>query len=371
MSAPFAPPELIERDPAVIEGEMVALFEQMTGRTLHPAQPERLFISLMAYRETLVRMQIQDVALQNTVAFARAPMLDFLGELVGTERLPATPAVATLRFTLAAKQAAAVTVPAGTRVQSADGRATFATRTALVIPAGADSGTVGAQSTAAGSAGNGYAAGTVAAILDPIPFVASAANVHLTDGGADVEDDERYRERVRRAPETFSVAGSVEAYRFHALSVSSAITAVAVTNPLMGVVKLHVLTDTGAPSAELLDRVLAAVSSDRVRPLSDTVVVDGPVEVPYAIEATVRVLTAADSQATLDAARAAALAYAADRRAGLGRDVVPSQLVAALSVPGVYDVKLQQPGVDPVPVPPSGWANCTGVIIHNGGKADG
>lgn len=369
MSAPFAPPELIERDPAVIEGEMVALFEQMTGRTLHPAQPERLFISLMAYRETLVRMQIQDVALQNTVAFARAPMLDFLGELVGTERLPATPAVATLRFTLAARQASAVTVPAGTRVQSADGRATFATRAALVIPADSDSGTVGAEATVAGSAGNGYAAGTVAAILDPVPFVASAANVHPTDGGADVEDDERYRERVRRAPETFSVAGSVEAYRFHALSVSSAIRAVAVTNPAMGVVRLHVLGEAGIPSPELLRRVFDAVSSDRVRPLSDMVEVTMPDEKAYTIDATVRVLTGANKAATLDAVRAAAEADAADRRAGLGRDVVPSQVVAALSIPGVYEVTLHQPGL--MPVEPNGWANCTGVLIRDGGTAHG
>lgn len=369
MSAPFAAPELIGRDPAVVEREMVALFEKMTGRTLQPAQPERVFISLMAYRETLVRMQIQDVALQNTVAFARAPMLDYLGELVGTTRLPATPAGATLRFTLSAPQNVPVTVPAGTRVQTTDGRVTFATRTELVIAARAASGTVGASATVAGTLGNGYAAGAVANLLDPIAFVAGAANVDATGGGAEVEDDERFRERVRRAPETFSVAGSVEAYRFHALSVSSAITAVTVTTPTMGVVRLHILTRDGLPTADLLARVAAAVSSERVRPLSDTVEVVAPEEVRYTIAATVRLLVGADRDITLAAVDAAARAYAADRRAGLGRDIVPSQLVAALSVPGVYDVTLVSP--TKTEVKPSQWANCTAINITEGDRADG
>lgn len=370
MKAPIAAPEFIARDPKAVERDMVALFEQLTGRTLHPGQPERVFIGVMAYRESLLRMRIQHVGEQSLVAFAHGVSLDFLGEIVGTPRLPATAAVATLRFTLSSVQTVPITVPAGTRVQTTDGRATFATDQALSIPAGATAATVGATATVAGSIGNAYAAGTVSQILDPVAFVAGAANTAATDGGAEIEDDERYRGRIPQAPQQFSVAGSVEAYRFHALSVSSAITAVAVSNPLMGVVRLHVLASTGLPSPELLAQVAAAASADRVRPLSDTVEVVAPTEVPYQITATIRPLRGADPAAVMAGARDAAEVYAARLRAGLGRDIVPSQIVAALgAVPGVYDVTLTSPAARVLTE--GEWANCTLITLTQGAAADG
>ena len=86
------PIRLVEDDPLAITDELVRAYEAATGKTLYPAQVERLLIDLIAYRETVVRGLINEVARQNLVAFARAPMLDFLGELVGVVRLPAQPA---------------------------------------------------------------------------------------------------------------------------------------------------------------------------------------------------------------------------------------------------------------------------------------
>lgn len=82
-------PDFIARDPAAITAEIIAQYEQLSGKTLYPAQVERLLIDLLAYRETLIRIGIQEAAKQNLVAFAHAPMLDYLGQLVGVTRLPA------------------------------------------------------------------------------------------------------------------------------------------------------------------------------------------------------------------------------------------------------------------------------------------
>lgn len=362
-------PQFFSTDVAQIEAEMVAAYEVATGRTLYPAQPERMLIGQWAYREWLLRVAAQEAAEQNLLAFARAPMLDYLGELVGTVRLDATAAVATLRFILSAPQAVAINVPAGTRVQTADGRAVFATDTVLTIPAGAASGDVAATATVTGTAGNGHTAGSVSTILDPVAFVTSAANLATTDGGAAIEDDERYRERIRTAPERYSVAGSVEAYRHHALSVSSAIADVAVTNPLSGVVRLYVLATTGLPSAALLTEVSAAVSGERVRPLTDTVEVVPPTEVPYQITATIYPIQGADPVAVMAGAKAAAQAYRDRLGASLGRDIVPNQIIAALqNVPGVHNVALTSPAAR---VLTSGeWANGT-VALAQGAPADG
>jgi len=80
--------KIIPDDPQAVTSEIIAAYETATGKTLYPAQIERLLIDLIAYRETLLRAAINDAARQNLVRFARAPMLDYLGELVGVARLP-------------------------------------------------------------------------------------------------------------------------------------------------------------------------------------------------------------------------------------------------------------------------------------------
>lgn len=46
-------------DPNLILSDMIAAFQAAAGRTLYPAQVERLLINLYAYRESLVRNAIQ------------------------------------------------------------------------------------------------------------------------------------------------------------------------------------------------------------------------------------------------------------------------------------------------------------------------
>ena len=98
---------------------MIAKYEADTGKTLYPAQAERLLIDLWAYREMLVGVAVQEAAKQNLVAFAREPMIDYLGELVGVYRLAAQPATTTLQFSV--DEALAIDAdPAGTRVSASD-----------------------------------------------------------------------------------------------------------------------------------------------------------------------------------------------------------------------------------------------------------
>src|ERR1700691_6668819 len=87
-------------DPNKILTDMIAEFEAASGRTLQPAQVERLLINLYAYRESLVRNAIQYAGQQNLLAFAVFPMLDYLGQLLGVTRLAAQGAVTTLQFTM-------------------------------------------------------------------------------------------------------------------------------------------------------------------------------------------------------------------------------------------------------------------------------
>src|SRR5271166_6080833 len=122
-------------DPNLILADMVAEFETAAGRTLYPAQVERLLINLYAYRESLVRNAIQYTGQQNLLAFAAFPMIDYLGQLLGVTRLAAQSATANLQFTLSEPLSVSYTIPAQTSVGTTDGQFAFATIGDLTIPA--------------------------------------------------------------------------------------------------------------------------------------------------------------------------------------------------------------------------------------------
>lgn len=87
LDIPLPEPSFVARDPAAITADIIAQYESLTGKTLYPAQIERVLIDIIAYRESLLRVALQDAAMQCLVRYARAPMLDMLGEGVGTPRL--------------------------------------------------------------------------------------------------------------------------------------------------------------------------------------------------------------------------------------------------------------------------------------------
>lgn len=358
-------PVFAEVDVATATQRLVARYEADSGRTLQPAQVERVLIDLIAYKDTLIRQAIQETGEQNLVAFARYPMLDHLAELVGLTRLTGSAAKTTLRFTLAGVQAVDTLIPAGTRVQSLDLLSVFATDADLTILAGTLLGDVAATASAIGAAANGYAVGQVSRAMDLIGGVATVSNTVATTDGADAETDDALRARVPLAWARFSVAGSRQAYRAHALAAHAAIIDVTVTSPTPGVVRVALLTNNGAPSPAVLAAATAALAADDVRPLTDTVEVTSSAAVDYSVAAEIRVLDTADAATVMLDVQAAAEAFILDRRSALGKDIVREQLIAQLMRPGVYSLTLTQPAASLV-VDPDRWAHCTSLGLTQG-----
>jgi phage-related baseplate assembly protein len=364
-------PSFITRDAAAVTSEMIAAYEEATGKTLQPAQVERLLIDLIAYREMLLRVGIQEAAKQCLVEYAAFPMLDYLGELVGVTRLAASYATTVVRFTLTGAQEFDVTVPAGTRVETKDREYTFATEEAATIAAGGTSADVNAVAETAGAGANGYLAGEINALVDAVAYVASAANTTTSADGSAEETDDRLRERIKQAPEAFSNAGSTGAYRYHAMSAHQDIVDVAVTSPSAGVVNVYPLTAAGGPSGTIIGAVEDALNAEKVRPLTDQVYVLAPTEVTYGIEAGITLYVSAD-QETVEAAVEAALdEYATELAAELGRDIIRSQIIGRImAVDGVYNATLASPAADTV-VDDDEYATCGGVTVTVTGTADG
>ena len=161
------------------------------------------------------------------------------------------------------------------------------------------------------------------------------------------ESDLDLRTRILLAPESYSVAGPVGAYRFHALSADADVADADAVSPAPGEVVVVVLSRSGdgVPSAEVLQKVERAVNGETVRPLTDKVTVQAVELVPFDTVATLDVFAGPDQNLILDQA-AASLEALYDRSRRIGRDVPRSAIIAALHVGGVERVSLQLPASD-------------------------
>ncbi|UVM52222.1 MULTISPECIES: baseplate J/gp47 family protein [unclassified Pseudomonas] len=367
-------PVFIQIDPAATEADLIARYESKANKTLYPAQVERLYIDQIAYAVTRLQMGIQSAGEQLLVRFAKGPILDYLGELVATPRLLAVPARCPLRFSMPIVVQQPLLIRAGTRVSTQDAKLTFLTDQDAIIPAGQTQMNVPATCLIAGELGNGWAVGQISSIGNPPAAGLTATNTSITADGAEDEEDERYRERIILAPEAFSNAGSRGAYRYHALAVHQSIIDVAVHGPDEGQPDGHValfpLTNTGLPSEDLLQQVKSRVSGEKLRPMCDTVHAYAPTEVIYQIKARITFYDTADRAEAMKAVEAAAEAYAVERRAGLGRDLVQEQLTALLQVNGVYRADLEFPSALRELIG-NEWANCTSIQLEDAGVAYG
>lgn len=381
-------PHFIDRDPLVILQECIEAYELKIGRKLSPDQAEHLMVELIAYRETLVRIGVQETGEQNLRQFARFPMIDFLFELIGGERLAARPATTTEEFTLDAVQGVNIPIPAGTRVRTKDQKVTFTTDVDKVINAGGLSVEVGVTASDAGPLGNGYGPGQVADILDDLGVAITATNLTTTENGTPAEDTERMRERMALELGRYAAAGPADGYEAHALAAHPDVLDVYVEShdpdvigsPDPGVARVHVLATYGEPSDDLIDIVEAALSSKTVRPICDLVEVLKAVEVTYTLEATLDLKSGALADDTIDAANEAAAEYTAERRSKLGRSIIRTQVTSKLSKPefdeatatlkrtelnAVYRVNLTSPPADVI-LEPNEFATCTSVDVSFG-----
>ncbi len=363
-------PIFIDTDPNTIVNELVAWYESETGKTLQPAQIERLLINAFAYREALIRNQINEAARQNLVDFAVAPVLDYLAALVGVTRLPESSAYCNITFTLVNGHGDVV-IPDGLRVGTSDGKYIFTVQDDVEVDSLTDTVEVLCYCETPGAGANGYTVGSVNSILDPQPFLSTASNSDATAGGGDEETDENLRARIKLAPEQYSTAGSEGAYKFHAKSADPSIIDVAVTTPIAGTVNIYPLVEGGiATPGPILTAVEEICSGEKVRPLTDTVVVLSPTPVNYAIEVDLTLLPDADNTSIEDAVEAALEAFSNARKAQLGKDVLKSQVSALCMIEGVYDAAVTLPASDQI-INATSFANCTGITINIVGINEG
>lgn len=357
-------PKLFYEDPDVIYNRMRDRYSELADRPVRDSQPEGLLLRTVALELVLLKAQGDAATSQVLAPFSTAPMLDYVASNTGVTRLAAQPAVTTLVFTLTPGHGTVI-LPAGMRVRSTDGLMVFATDEEKSAAPGIDTIEVTATALSDGPQGNLYIPGLVTDIIDAQPFVSSATNTVTTGGGADIEVDDGLRRRILISQNQYSTAGSVDSYRYWALSANPSIIDVAVVNdkdgegnPVGGTVELYPLVSGGVTTPQaILDAVEEAVSAERRRPLNDKVDVYSPTAVTYVIPLEL-VLKAGAVQSTTEAAVIAAVsAYVINQSKVLGADVTESQIKAAGMNGSVHSLRL--PGFTDIIVSPTEFAVCT------------
>ena len=334
-----------------VRQEMVADYEsyisEATGQTvtLERSSVHRMELYAAAAQIYQAMQYIDRQGKQSILKYSYSDFLDNLAIFKGVTRNPATPATTTLRFTLSAVRDTATGIPQGTRVSTA-GATYFATDVYAEIPAGSTAVDVPATCTVAGTDGNGFAAGELATIVDPIPYVASVTNTTATEGGAEIESDDDLAERVFLAPGAYSTAGPEDGYLYHAKAYSAAIgDVVATSNQAAGTVDIvFIMADGSTPGEEMIEGLEGYLQGKTIRPMTDLVRVAAPQEVTYTINLTYYINRSDSAKAvTIQAAVAKAVADYQTWQRAIGRDINPSQLVRMVMDAGAKRVTVTAP----------------------------
>ncbi len=339
--------QFAELDPAEVESSILTVYEGLTGGTLYPGDPVRLFLESLACVIISQNAVIDTAGKQNLLAYAQGDHLDHLGALMDTFRLSPQAAAGAVRFELAEALTWPVLIPQGSRVATGEGRFVFATDRSAVIGAGEMFVDVPVTCLSEGAAANGLVPGQINRMVDPTAYIARVRNIVTTHLGSDREEDGAYRLRIQLAPEHFSVAGPEGAYRYHTLSVHPDIVECAVWRPKPGFVDVRPIMKGGElPPEEILEAVREKLSDKTIRPLTDTVIVAAPEVVPYEIRGG-WFLHRNDQPLAESRKRrveAALENYRLWQRSRPGRDINPTRLISLLEQAGAKRVAVEAPG---------------------------
>ena len=247
-------------------------------------------LETLAYRELLLRARINSAVKSMLLPFAQGSDLDNIVAIYGIERLKGEKPTARIELSLSTPRDADTIIPAGS------------------------------------------------GLTTPFPFVLKAKQLSEFGGGADVESDERLRERAVLSLERFSTAGSKKAYIYHALSANAKVEEANVLNGGPGIVKVYLKTSD--MSEETRQSVADYLSGEKVRPLTDTVTVANAtiknIEVRAELELTDMFL-----QDSIDKE-----IKASKTSLSIGEDLNLSYVYSTLHRSGVYRARLITPSAD-------------------------
>lgn len=322
-------------------------YEQITGKRIRLARGDPYRIILLSCAQVLYQgmEQVDRAAKMNFIKYSYGDFLRHLAAFKKVFENEPQKATAKVTWKLAQARESATSIPAGSRV-TADYESYFETTEYAEIPAGETEITLLMYCTEAGTKGNGYMAGEVNVIVDPVPFIDSAANTETTAGGTDEESDESIKERTYLAPSSFSTAGPDDAYIYHAKTYSQDVGDVKPSSPTPGVVDIRfIMQDGSIPTDAQIAGMKEHLAQRSKRPLTDNVTVAAPDIVKY--DTNIKYfINSSDTNAAVQIqkqAEEAVTSYQTWQCAEIGRDINPDELLSLLKSAGVKRAVITAP----------------------------
>lgn len=345
--------EFVDTDTETLTNKLIAGYEELTGRTLYPADPVRAFILWIASIIIQERVNINESAKQNLPRYATGESLDSLSELFhNVERLEPQAAVTTLRFYLTVVPEEDYIITDELEV-TVDGVINFTTSGYLTFKAGTDYADVQAECSTLGEIGNGFTAGQINKLVsDEFLYFKEVSNITESDGGSEEESDTAFYNRARESEESYTTAGPRGSYKYHGKTVSALISDISAESPQDGVADIRVMLYGGElPDEELLKAVESYLNADDIRPMTDKVTVSAPDTVTFNINATFYI--ASDKEGSTNEIKAAVENatenYILWQTQKMGRDINPSYFNAMLMESGIKRVEITEPVFTKIP----------------------
>lgn len=346
-------------------------YYQETGEriTLYPGNKMRIYIYSKSLREFQYLYLINEMAKSNLLKYASMDVLKHMGALFNIEPLAAKKAVSYIKITLSKTFDTTYNIPEGTRFTPGN-QIYFETIAQNDIAIGETETVVSVQCTTPGLIGNDFLAGQINILVDPLPFVASVSNTVASSGGADEEDTESFRESIRTAPSTLSVAGPAAGYEAMAKGYSTEILDAHADSVTPGVVRVAVAMKSGVPSAEELTAIKDHLMDKYKRPLTDNVEVIAAPTTEYSINYTyfISLKDALIESEIQTKVTAATEAYKTWQAGALGRNINPSKLYSLIMSAGASRIVLTAPSY--LEVDESSMPNCISTDVVYGGIED-
>lgn len=333
------------------EKELLSKMAEYLNKDIYPASPIRIVgLTLLAQ---IIQNQalINDVGKMNLLKYARGNYLDHVASFWDEKRIPAQRSTCTMKFKISEGVSHVVILPQDSRVRSNDGRLFFVPE-AVEFFQGETEKDVVVVAEEAGAIGNGIPPGALKTLVDVFPYFESCKNITATQGGADQEDDQHFRDRVHGAAEKLSVAGPDLAYKYWVKSVDSNIGEVEVWSPSPGAVRIVPLYKDGSiPPEEILEKIKNDGITRKRRPLTDKVEVQAPKEqkISFVVKYWIDRRRASMLKGVQERVEQAFKEYKHWQTSGLGRDINPDKLTEKLIAAGAKRLAIEGMSFQKIP----------------------
>lgn len=334
-----------------LQNEMIADYEarykELTGEELilYPADTRRIMINVAAGKLYQLAVIMNERHKQNFLQYMHGEFTKNWAANFGFKENGVERATVTLRFHLAEIQKTDVVVPTGTRATSGNS-IFFATDEDAIIAAGEKYADTNATCTTEGTAGNGYMAGQLNILADPVNLIESVENITSSVGGHDEYSNQELKNLIYNFPATYSTAGPEECYAALTKKYSSNIVDTRVIGNKQALVQIYLLLQNGnVPDQEYCQKVNQFIRDSKAIPDTDKVEVLAPEVEPYEIVATYYISeTRKDiADGLRESIEEAATEFKNYTESKIGRAINPGVLITYASAAGASRIEVQEP----------------------------